>query len=106
MCRDGIPMHVSVVRDFYVTRSGERDGRVVLTVLRKSNSSLTGEGSQFGERVSMEASGTGELTYEIAPLSGELLGAQGTSNLDLIFRSALRTQQVRQAADIQLSRVP
>ena len=61
-----------------------------------SRTSLTGDGDQFGEHVSITASGTGELTYEIAPLAGELLGGQGTSTLDLTVRSAQRVQQVRQ----------
>lgn len=106
ICRDGIPLQLHVIRDFRVTRSVERDGQIVLTVVRASRTALTGEGDQFGERVSVMASGTGALTYEIAPLSGELLGAQGTSALDLTFRSALRTQQARQTADILLARLP
>jgi len=106
ICRDGIPLQLRVIRDFRVTRSRERDGRIELTVLRLTRTTVTGEGDQFGERVSVVASGTGEMTYEIAPIAGELLGAQGTSTLDLTFRSALRLQQVRQTADIQLSRAP
>ncbi len=104
ICRDGIPLQLRVTREFRVTRSAERNGRVVLTVVRTSRTSLTGDGDQFGERVSITAEGTGELTYEIAPLTGELLGAQGTSTLNLTFRSALRLQQVRQSADILLAR--
>ena len=104
ICRDGIPLFLRVIRDFRVTGSAERNGRIVLTVLRLSRTALTGDGDQFGERVSITASGTGELTYEIAPLAGELLRAQGTSTLDLTFRSALRVQQVRQISEIALAR--
>lgn len=104
ICRDGIPLQLQVTRVFRVTGSTERNDRVVLTVLRTSRTSLTGEGDQFGERVSMTAAGTGELTYEISPLTGELLGAHGSSVLELTFQSALRKQQVRQTAEILLSR--
>jgi hypothetical protein len=91
-------------RSFRVTGVSERAGRFVLTLMRTSRIALEGEGDQSGERVRITGSGVGEHTYTLDPSVGELLSARGTSTLDLTLQSRLRTQRVRQAADIRIDR--
>lgn len=103
-CRDGIPLRLQVRRDFRVSAVAEREGRAVLTVLRETRTTLTGEGTQFGETVRFTGSGTGSLQYEIEPASGEMLGGAGTSALEFTMQSRLRTQRVQQAAVVTIVR--
>ncbi len=103
-CRDGIPLRLQVQREFRVSAVTEREGRAVLTVLRETRTTLTGDGVQFGESVRFTGSGTGALQYEIEPVSGELLGGTGSSTLEFTMQSRLRTQRVQQAAVITIVR--
>jgi hypothetical protein len=103
-CRDGIPLQLSVRRDFRVRAVAERDGRAVLTIQRDTRSTLAGDGVQFGERVQFSGSGSGTLQFELEPTTGEFLGGSGTSALEFTMQSRLRTQRVQQAAVITLAR--
>jgi len=103
-CRDGIPLQLSVRRDFRVRAVAERDGRAVLTIQRDTRSTLAGDGVQFGERVQFSGSGSGTLQFELEPTTGEFLGGSGTSALEFTMQSRLRTQGVQQAAVITLAR--
>ncbi len=104
ICRDGIPLHASVHRSFRVTRATERDGRLVLEVARAARTSIEGTGAQFGEAVSITGTGSGELTYQIDPLAGEIVSATGSALLDFSMRSRLRAQAVHQTAEIRIGR--
>jgi hypothetical protein len=91
-------------RTFRVSGVIEREGRAVLTVLRETLTTLSGEGTQFGERVQFTGTGMGSLQYELEPASGELLTGSGTSALALTMQSRLRTQRVQQAAVTTIAR--
>ena len=103
-CRDGIPLQLSVRRDFRVRAVAERDGRAVLIIQRESHTTLLGDGVQFGEPVKFTGAGSGTLQFELAPATGEFLGGSGTSTLEFTMQSRLRTQRVQQAAVITLAR--
>ena len=103
-CRDGIPLKLHMERTFRVSGVIEREGRAVLTVLRETLTTLSGEGTQFGERVQFTGTGMGSLQFELEPASGELLTGSGTSALALTMQSRLRTQRVQQAAVTTIAR--
>jgi hypothetical protein len=103
-CRDGIPLHAAVRRAFRVSGSEERDGRLLITISRSSRTAIEGAGEQFGEAVSIRGEGTGELTYELDPATGEVSSADGRSALDLTLHGRLRTQSVRQGVQIRIRR--
>ena len=103
-CRDGIPLHLSVRRDFQVRAVAERGGRAVLTVQRDTHTMLSGDGEQFGERVKFSGTGRGTVQFELEPATGEFLDGSGTSTLEFTMQSRLRTQRVQQAAVITLAR--
>jgi hypothetical protein len=104
VCRDGIPLRATVHRVFRVSGTTERDGRILIGISRTSHTTIQGAGVQFGEAVAITGEGAGQLSYELDPGSGEVAGADGNSTLDLSLRSRLRTQLVRQTAEIRLRR--
>ena len=104
ICRDGIPLRASVQRSFRVTRATERDGRLVLDVVRTARTSLEGAGTQFGETVTISGTGGGELTYQLDPAAGEIVSASGNAVLDFSLRGRLRSQAVHQTAEIRIGR--
>jgi hypothetical protein len=103
-CRDGVPMRTTAHRSFRITSVEEKDGHALLTLTRTSRSAIDGAGSQFGEPVTVNGSGTGQLVYTLDAGSGEIISASGSATLDLSLRSRLRTQAVHQAAEIHISR--
>ena len=104
VCRDGIPLRAASHRSFRVTGTVERDGRLLLTIARTSSTTIDGNGAQFGETVSVGGAASGQIAYELDPATGEVGSAVGNATLDLTVRSRLRTQIVRQVADVRLSR--
>jgi len=104
VCRDGIPLRATAHRSFQITGTTERDGRPLLTVARTSRTAIDGGGAQFGETVGVAGTASGQLVYDLEPSTGEVVSAMGNATLDLTVRSRLRTQVVRQVADIRVGR--
>jgi hypothetical protein len=103
-CRDGVPLRVTVRRVFRVSGTEEHEGRLLLAISRVSRATIEGTGAQFGEPVTVSGAGSGQLTYELDPTSGEISFANGNSTLDLSLRSRLRTQVVRQTVELRIRR--
>jgi hypothetical protein len=103
-CRDGIPLRATVHRMFHVAASTVREGHTLLSITRLSRTLVEGHGAQFGDSVTVSGAGNGQLTYELDPSSGEISSASGSATLDFSLRSSQRTQIVRQAADIRITR--
>ena len=106
VCRDGIPLQTASQREFRVTAAADDGGRAVLTIVRRAHGTLRGGGAQAGEPLTIAGTTTGDLTYQLAPTTGELLSATGTSLLEFTLTSRLRTQQVRQRSRITVSPTP
>src|ERR1035437_5052072 len=104
VCRDGIPLRATVHRTYRISGISEREGRALLAVSRTSRTVIEGTGAQFGEAVEVSGTGSGQLVYDLDPTSGEIMSANGTATLDLSLRSRVRTQVVRQAVEIRISR--
>ncbi len=104
VCRDGIPLRTTARRSFRISGASEQNGRVLLSISRATRMTLEGAGTQFGEAVSVSGTGNGQLVYDLDPISGEIIFAHGNSTLDLSLRSRLRTQSVRQLAEMRIGR--
>ena len=102
ICRDGILLHVSARRVFRVTSASVRDGRVSLTIQRSSRTTVAGSGQQSGEAVEIAGISSGQMTYDLDPESGELLGASGASSLELKLKSRLRIQDAIQVTETRI----
>jgi hypothetical protein len=93
-----------VHRAFRISGISELGGRASLAILRASRTMIEGTGAQFGEAVEVSGTGSGQLLYDLDPASGEITSASGTATLDLSLRSRVRTQVVRQTAEIRIGR--
>jgi len=102
VCRDGIPLHAIVQRNFTVSGTTGLDRRMFLTISRASLTAIEGTGTQFGEMVEVKGTGRGQLLYLLDPATGEITTATGTSSLELSLRSKLRTQVVTQSVTTQI----
>ena len=100
VCRDGIPLQASNARTFRVTAAADSGGRQVLTINRRARGTIRGDGAQSGEPLTILGQLSGELTYHLAPATGDMLSVTGTSLLEFTLTSRLRTQQVRQQSRI------
>jgi hypothetical protein len=101
-CRDRLPVRGVIVRQFRAQRAEIENGRVILTVDRRSKGRMTAEGDQFGEQVSLGGEHAGSMHYVLDVESGRLLRATGTATLDLTFKSRRRNQRVRQAGELTI----
>ena len=105
ICRDGVPLRSIVRRTFRVRSADGAAGHVILTVVRTSRASIEGVGAQSGEAVKVNGNSAGELIYRIDPATGTILSADGESTLLLQLSSRLRSQEIRQTAEMRISPV-
>jgi hypothetical protein len=105
-CRDGIPLRTTSQREFRVTAFADDGERLVLTIVRRAHGTLRGDGAPAGAPLMISGTTTGDLTYQLAPATGELLSASGTSLLEFTLTSKLRTQQVRQSSRLTVTATP
>ena len=99
-CRDGVALTLEVVREFTPTGARLRDGQLVVLLTRRTRSTVRGEGTQFGEPISITGEGEGEMTLEVALVAGAIMVAEGTSELRLEMRGRRRVQHLVQESRI------
>jgi len=105
-CRDRLPVRGVNARQFRVQRADVENGRVILLIGRRSSGQLAADGEQFGEQVSLGGETTGAMHYVLDIASGLLLRANGTSSLELTFKSRRRNQRVKQVGELTLTWKP
>lgn len=97
LCRDSIPLVVRSTREFRVIGAEVVEGETLLRVVRESRTTIAGEGMQFGEPLRIEAEGTGHLEFLVSLAGGEVVRAEGTSDLSMRMTGRRRVQLLRQA---------
>jgi len=102
VCRDSIPLQTTVTRRFRVTGAMTRDGAVMVTIERRTGTTITGDGLQFGEPVHIEGAGTGALMLEVALDGGRVVFGSGESELRLTLTGRRRTQELTQRSRIAI----
>jgi hypothetical protein len=103
-CRDRVPLRGTSVRRFVVRRAEVENGqRVLVVVERSARGRLTGEGDQFGEKVTIAGESSGSITYLFDPAAGHFVRASGSSSLSFSLRSSRRSQSVRQSSVLTLT---
>lgn len=105
VCRDGIVLEVTSVRDYVVTGAELLDDRLALRVERRSRAALEGRGLQFGDSVTVRGTATGLATLMLSPDAAVVLRGEGTSTLTMELQGRRRTQQLVQTGALSL-RVP
>ncbi|MBX9929619.1 MAG: hypothetical protein K2X99_12005 [Gemmatimonadaceae bacterium] len=106
LCRDGIPLTVTIVRQYQLEEARREAGLLVLRVRRRTRGSLVGEGAQFNEPVSLRGEIEGDATLRISAASGALLSLEGESQLTMQLQGRLRTQRVRQRVALHAAVLP
>jgi hypothetical protein len=101
VCRDGIPLRVTAVREFEAEGAELRDGVARVVVSRRSRLSFAGEGVQFGDSVAVtgSAAGTARLSF---PLAGGAFTGDGESVLRLELRGRRRQQHLTQESRLEI----
>jgi len=102
LCRDSIPLRIRSVRGFLVVGAERRGTEVLVLVDRTSSVSIDGDGMQFGEPLTINASGTGTMRLELRPTDAVVVAARGESELRMTMRGRRRTQELRQRTRIEI----
>jgi hypothetical protein len=96
ICRDSVPLTVRTTRRFRVLQAERYFGTLVLRIARTSETTLEGEGSQFGEPIRITAEGIGRMEILLALEGGEVVRADGDAELSMRMTGRRRTQELRQ----------
>ena len=103
ICRDSIPLEVRSARLFRVIGAERRGNAAVVVLLdRTSTVTLRGEGTQFGEQVSIAAEGSGAMRLELNLESGAVVAARGDAELRMTMRGRRRSQDLKQHTRIEI----
>ncbi len=105
-CRDRLAVRGVSVRRFRVVHADVENGRVVVTISRRSTGRMAAEGEQFGESVTLGGESTGMMQYVLDVASGRFVRAVGRASLDLAFKSRRRNQRVKQESELTLTWKP
>lgn len=102
LCRDSIPLTVNTVRRFEVLGSSLRGEQQVVEVVRRSSTTLAGEGRQFGEQLRLEGEGEGVVTFAVTLAGGIIVAGEGSSELRMTLTGRRRMQRVVQESRVRI----
>ena len=103
LCRDGIVLRSTTVREFVVEGAVLRQGALRVVVQRNTRSVVRGTGVQFGDSVRFEGEGRGRARLELLPEGAVIAAGEGTSELRLTMRGRRRTQELVQRSALVIA---
>ena len=100
LCRGGIPLRVTRVAHYqpYSTVLKQQDDSIV--IIRSTQVALEGRGTQWQQ--SVDATGHGASTDTLTIVQQRLAKINGTTSVEITFRSQFRTQSFRQSSHTAL----
>jgi hypothetical protein len=101
-CRDGVPLRVTIVRNYRVTAASTDTLTRLIDVERTSTVSVTGRGLLRGDSITVSGEGSGSARLRVAAATGWLFDGNGSSALQLRAVSKARTQVVDQQVEFTL----
>lgn len=101
LCRDGVPLRLTIVRDYGVV-AGDTVAQIV-TIARRTRLTLTGTGALRRDTVSISGRGAGEAVIRVSSRTGWLVDGTGTSQLRLEAATRTRVQYVDQQVRVSFS---
>ncbi|MEN9790794.1 MAG: hypothetical protein RLZZ63_452 [Gemmatimonadota bacterium] len=104
VCRDSIPLTLTSTRRYVVEDARVQDGRAVVVIRRRSTTTLSGAGTQFGEPVTITGEGQGELLFGLRLDDGQMTDGNGVSTLTLSLTGRRKSQVVTQNARLEIRR--
>ena len=102
VCRDSLLLSVNSVRQYRVLGAVLRGGEVVVRVERRSTSTMSGDGTQFGEPLTIAAEGSGTAVLALRLDGGVPVAGEGDAELRMTMRGRRRTQELRQRTHITI----
>jgi hypothetical protein len=93
---------VNTVRRFEVLGSSLRGEQQVVEVVRRSSTTLAGEGRQFGEELRFEGEGEGVVTFAVTLAGGIIVAGEGSSELRMTLTGRRRMQRVVQESRVRI----
>lgn len=102
ICRDSIPLTLTSSRLYVVEDARVQDGRAVVVIRRRSTTTLSGTGTQFGEPVTITGEGQGELLFGLRLADGQMTDGNGVSTLTLSLAGRRKSQVVTQNARLEI----
>lgn len=103
VCRDSIPLSVTSERTFRVAGAERIAGAVVLLIDRTSRVTMRGTGTQFGELLTIEATGTGAMRLAVRLEGAVVVQGRGESTLEMTMRGRRRTQTLAQHTHVEIA---
>jgi hypothetical protein len=104
-CRDGIPLRVTIVRNYHVIGISPDTSAQLIELERRSTVLVAGTGVLRGDSITVSGEGTGSATLRVASATGWLWDGGGRSTLQLRAISRARTQVVDQRVEFTLRRI-
>ena len=104
VCRDGVPMQVTLIREYTLTGASGDERALLLTVARRSTIAIRGSGVIRGDTTIVSGDGTATATLRVTALTGWIQDAEGESRLTLTARGKSRTQAVEQTVRLAVRR--
>lgn len=102
VCRDSIPLALTSIRHYVVEDARVQEGRAVVVIRRRSSTTLSGTGTQFGEAVTITGAGEGELLFGLRLDDGQMTEGNGVSSLTLTLVGRRKSQVVTQSARLEI----
>lgn len=103
VCRDSIPLAVHSARDFRVVGAERLGEAVVVLVDRTSRVTMRGTGTQFGELLTIEATGEGAMRLAVRLDGAVVVRGRGESTLAMTMRGRRRTQTLAQHTHLEIA---
>jgi hypothetical protein len=104
-CRDGAVIRVSSRRSFRAREFLADTAGGSFLVERNSRTTVRGAAIRGDDTTHIEGAGTGTMNLRLDARSGALIGAEGTSELDLVVRGRTKTERARQVGRARVSPV-
>ena len=105
LCRGGISLHVTRMSNYQrVSRGSSVESQILNKILRTTEVLISGAGTQWQQAVEASGHGTAVDTLQIQSLPVRLQTISGNSQLEMVFKSPLRSQRFIQTTETQLTR--
>lgn len=96
LCRDGVPLTMTLVRDYRLVAVEGDSIAPVLVIERATRTTLGGRGAIRGDSTTVSGTGTGSATLRVNAASGWIVSADVSATLQLRAQDVRRTQFVEQ----------
>lgn len=106
ICRGGIPVTTTTVRDYRLTGAPGWHGTAALRIERSAVTTVTGDGAQTEQHATVAGAGRGVATIYLDPSTGALFALDGSADLQLTVVVPSGSYAFRQRSTVAIRRAP